>query len=310
MSHEIVRLEAVRLFIGAAGLQQRWEILLKSSHSAAALRSCIHGVHVAHSTVCRGRGLFASADLEPGSIVGFYPVHAVGIACAQGLHRWMWPSDADSFREAAQDPERQHCVQTLTHKSLEQLVQSSHAAAAMMEEPPVEIFIDACDRPLQNGWLGHIINDADVCQSGDEEEVIRYLRRGCELSNCFNVPLGPAPLMASVTTRRVCRNEELLTSYFPSFWLPLERLPDFDDASDELEEWSDLLTSQRDACEDASCRKFSKETALLGEWMSRFTPHSRRFRGMGTVAAGPHDVDEIIDDVEHIFTPAPNIKTV
>ena len=246
-------------------------------------------VHIGRSSVCDERGLFASADLDTGTFLGFYPVHAVGVVVqarphapgfAAGIHHWAWPQERAYFEAAAAEDDSRDFGQYLTHSSL---------------RSPDEMFVDVSVRaPDLDGWLGHIINDADSCDSGSYEEVTAYLSTCCEWANCFNVPLGPAPLMAYVTTTRVAKGEELLTSYFPSFWLSADELPDMAHGAGppQLAALARHLDEQAEACEREVASNFRSEAALLAEWLAAaseqqqdeeavhlFTPHDSDIRG-------------------------------
>ena len=58
-----------------------------------------------------------------------------------------------------------------------------------------------------------------MCADASEAEVVRYCETSRAGKNCVLVPLGPAPLMAYVTTRSVGVGEELLTTYGCEYWL-------------------------------------------------------------------------------------------
>ena len=158
------------------------------------------------------------------------------------------------------------CRPGLAHESL--LEQAAHISSDGVSVP--ELFIDvAPHRPLQAGWLGHMINDAGACHSGQNEDLLHYLQQCCERTNCFNVPLGPPPFMASVTTTSVRKGDELLTSYLPSFWLPADQLPDFDEVSDDVDDACDEIESRLVDCQRETARAFRKEASLLEEWLLR-----------------------------------------
>lgn len=300
--------EALRLLLAATQLQQQFDGFVQQA-GAEALRS-EDRVRVARSSVCDESGLFASADLEAGQVVGFYPVHAVGMGDDRGLHRWVLPQDASHFEEAANDPDQHHYLQGLTHPPVLQLV--SRCAAQGM-------FIDISPhRPLQPCWLGHIINDVAVCRSG-EANVLHYLRAGLERANCFNVPLGPAPLMCYVTTAPVRAGEELLTSYFPSFWLSADELPDLESSHRlsrrrrgasrrgasrsrrELIALTRHLDARVVACERAVTREFKNESAMLADWMASWAEKQKA----GGVAEGARGGRAGALSVHHIFVQHP-----
>ena len=71
-------------------------------------------------------------------------------------------------------------------------------------------------------WLGQFINDGAVAAGSSEAQLCAYYEASRAAKNVVLVPFGPAPLVASVATRRIEAGEELLTSYGCEFWL--ERL--------------------------------------------------------------------------------------
>ena len=180
-----------------------------------------------------------------------------------------WPQHAHFFRNPDEEVVEDY-VQSLSHPSLLALIESLRDGNDLEAAMP-ELFIDVAPHEPRPGWLGHLINDADACQSGDHDEVLRYLRRGCADVNCFNVPLGPPPLMAFVTSQRVKQGEELLTSYFPGFWVEPSalRVPDDDaeDVPDEIFELSERLETMYDDCRRTAEESLQREAALLTEWL-------------------------------------------
>ena len=281
-STSLLHREAIRLLLSATRLQQSFCDFAQQP-GAAALRT-EDVVHVADSTVCDGRGLFASADLQAGRFLSFYPVHATGVVDERGLHRWTHSSSVAHFETSAADDEQHHFTQSLTHDDVLRLAESSFSAADL------PLFIDVNpDQSLQPGWLGHLINDVDVCRSGDDEEVHRYYGSCYERANCFNVPLGPAPLMAYVTTTHVPKGEELLTAYFPAFWLQPHEVPDLEDAPAAVAALGGRLEQRFNDCERATVHSFRREASLLASWMTRLQ------------RAEDASPEELLDNLDNLF---------
>jgi hypothetical protein len=203
---QILSEAAIQLLRRGTQLQEQFGQFLEQTEQTCTVALQTDHVRIGPSTVCDGKGLFATEALKRGQFLGFYPLHAVGAVGRNGTHRWTWLGDRSHFDAAARDPSLHHFGQNLNHPSLRW---------------PGQIFIDVNPhRPLIPGWLGHIINDCNVCLNGDHNELRRYFSVCLERVNCFCVPLGPPPVMAYVTSAPVAKGDELLTSYFPAFWLP------------------------------------------------------------------------------------------
>jgi hypothetical protein len=71
----------------------------------------------------------------------------------------------------------------------------------------------AADRFSSVGFDSHRINDGATVLSNTESGALSYYRASRNAANCAHVPFGPSPLLATVTTRKVQRGEELLTTY-------------------------------------------------------------------------------------------------
>lgn len=52
-----------------------------------------------------------------------------------------------------------------------------------------------------------------------ERGVLQYYEKTRRNKNCVNVPFGPSPILATVTTKKVKKGEELFTTYGVSYWL-------------------------------------------------------------------------------------------
>jgi hypothetical protein len=74
-------------------------------------------------------------------------------------------------------------------------------------------------RPLVPGWMSHLVNDGATVLFNTEQGVLDYYSASRTAKNCVHVPFGPAPILATVTTRKVKKGEELLTTYGCTYWL-------------------------------------------------------------------------------------------
>ena len=68
-------------------------------------------------------------------------------------------------------------------------------------------------------WVSQYINDGAIIPSNDEKGVQAYYTNSKKLKNCIHVPFGPSPIMATMTTKKVKKGEELFTSYGAVYWL-------------------------------------------------------------------------------------------
>ena len=159
-------------------------------------------VVVGPSSVCDGRGLFANAALPARTLVSLYPVHAVGSDDHNSGQADLVASSADMDYFDASDARCEYRVY---------LRQSTGC---------INDFIDANpERPIIDGWVAHLVNDACMCEGREPAQVESYLERSVGAASCALVPVGRAPLMACVTTRPVAAGAELFVSYGPSYWV-------------------------------------------------------------------------------------------
>lgn len=144
-----------------------------------------------------GRGLFARRDIEKGSPITLYGVHAVGLCL----------NDTVGGRATSCLPEYQGYFEDNRDCTL--------------NDPRRRFFIDACsDSPLDAHFKGHYANDANLCASASREDVDRYWRKSIESANCLIAPFGTMPFLAHVALRKIRAGEEILTRYGAQYWLP------------------------------------------------------------------------------------------
>ena len=161
-----------------------------------------------------GTGLFAARDLPAGTLVALYPAHAIG----RGEQNVFYDTNRDYFKKQASSGSlRPYRQSVLGDRSL------FGVANDQIEDP---FFIDANpEQALVDGWTAHLVNDAVMCDAGDEESVVRYYEASLARRNCLIVPVGPAPLMGYATTRDVEAGEELLTTYGAEYWVEVKATP-------------------------------------------------------------------------------------
>lgn len=194
--------------------------------------------HVDASTIPgAGRGLFAGKDIKRGTIVALYPVHGLGLE--------KMDEDDDTLLSlsccCAFDGQDQAYFDSKNTNGNDDTSQSDHNDSYKMyligsrrlvtvnvKERFVghSLFVDVNpNRPDVSGLRGHLINDGANMEASsggggsvEEDNVLEYYGLSRSRRNCVHVPFGPAPLLATVTTRKVAKGEELFTTYGGSFW--------------------------------------------------------------------------------------------
>ncbi|KAI2512782.1 hypothetical protein MHU86_1570 [Fragilaria crotonensis] len=196
---------------------------------------CRKAVETRQSTISNaGRGLFASIDIPAGTVVSFYPIHAVGANYWKG-----------HYCIGATDPDDQEHFETVHHSDyLLNLIGDRifPGGQRLVETFAVQPYIDTNpnnnnnNRPDQPGWMAHLVNDCATitrvpqllvdARHGNAETtaVVEYYNKVVKGQNCVLVPFGSAPMCAAVTTRDVIQGEELFVGYGYGYWS--ERLSD------------------------------------------------------------------------------------
>jgi len=176
---------------------------LRTSRSAPALqklfRDCQDAVKVQQSSIPNaGNGLFCSRDIPAGSIVTFYPVHAMGVQFADG----------DTFLCGESEEEyidSEYVLSFLGNQAFQQLF------------PGSVVFFDAKSKVINPAWQAHCINDGSIIRENTGDAILHYYRDGLARQNTVFVPFGPTTV--AVTTKDVEKGQELFTSYGQSYWL-------------------------------------------------------------------------------------------
>lgn len=188
-------------------------------------RTCLDSVHVAPSTIPgAGRGLFASQDIPKGTIVAFYPIHAIGCKFDSG---YCFSSQISESPDDLIDMEKSEYAlfAFLERKLLGVDLQSRYHPT----EP--RLFVDMNpNSTLYPGWFCGLINDCAIVQHlGDVDyyKISRGPRRNVEI-----VPFGSvASFQVGITTREVPKGEEFFVSYGYNYWATKVRLQQMDASS-------------------------------------------------------------------------------
>lgn len=174
-----------------------------------------------HSTICKnveikessipnaGLGFFAKKNLKSGTIVSFYPAHSLGVdgqAFVSGC-----PEDQEYFQAHPADQSSYlHCTDQPLFQRTSLLAPSSDELLFLDVNPHKEVV---------PGWVSQYINDGAVVKANSEQGLLDYYRDSGLKKNCIHIPWGPSPVMATVTTKKVKKGQELLTSYGGTYWL-------------------------------------------------------------------------------------------
>ena len=158
-----------------------------------------------------GTGLFATKDLEMGTLVTLYRPDLTVDDTGKAL--MIDEADASYFQDfqKAQAPgSRQYFV-----------FPPGVRTSAVPEDCPRFWVAANPGKEVVTGFLGHLANDGAMC--ADDGDVERYLAESAEKANACLVPLC-IPLMGLVLSEDVQKGDELLVTYGYDAWLrtPLE----------------------------------------------------------------------------------------
>lgn len=179
---------------------------------------CLKRVEIKESTIPgAGRGLFATTNIKSGTIITFYPAHALGIDDGLSPQFSYLPQDEAYFQS---HPCSQSSYLHCTDQPLFQRQSILSQTIPAMSDVPLYLDVNPHRDDIVVGpWLSHMINDGAVVQSNSVESILEYYVQSKEKKNCIHIPWGPSPVMATVTTKKVKKGEELFTSYGGTYWL-------------------------------------------------------------------------------------------
>lgn len=196
-----------------------------------------------------GLGLFAKKNIKAGTIVGLYPAHSLGFELVGeggggGVSMFLEENEEDEKYFS----DRPHHNSPYLHATDQPLFRRPSLISSLFDEeggkgdgddaqaaPPMYLDVN----PNRNGelddiWTSHYINDgaslldAQTSSSGAssmEEGIEQYYTQSTGAKNCIHIPFGPSPILATVTTKKVKKGEELFTSYGVVYWLGAVETP-------------------------------------------------------------------------------------
>jgi len=162
-----------------------------------------------------GLGLFATTSIKAGTVVAYYPVHGLGVDFGDDSTICLALTEEDETHFANQNVKSNYLLFLMGQRPL--------LKAGGLEREDFGggvLFIDANpSRPNLPGWMAHIVNDGATVKTNDEQGILEYYDASRQAKNCVHVPFGPSPMIATVTTRKIKKGQELFTTYGCSYWL-------------------------------------------------------------------------------------------
>jgi hypothetical protein len=183
-----------------------------------------------------GLGLIATKNIKQGTIVGFYPAHALGyelVAPTEG-NCDSQKTDLSMFIACSNEDEiyfqaNPHGNSPYLHATDQPIFQRHSLLSSLFDEskkdmtPPLYLDVNPKrNDELDDVWRSHYINDgASLLRSTavTEEVIEEYYIDSTRAKNCCHIPFGPSPFLATITTKKIKKDEELFTSYGVVYWL-------------------------------------------------------------------------------------------
>jgi hypothetical protein len=213
-SNALSSVDAATTHVLQQGLETMQQVMtfdfFKSADSLATFYSQISkSVEIRPSSIPNaGLGLFARKNIKQNTIISLYPVHALGM---EGI---FVSNDEEYFtsRPSSTSPYL-HCTDQHLFQRASFLQQ-----AGLENDDPLYLDVNS-NLPNESIWLSHMINDGATISSPSQETVLDYYKASKLAKNCIHIPFGPSPIIATVTTKKVKKGQEFLTTYGSTYWL-------------------------------------------------------------------------------------------
>lgn len=204
----------------------------------------MNNVHVKPSNIANaGMGLFATKNIKKGSIVSFYPVDSIGIEDVESVSGDMTTTttivrsrteDYASNINNNSNNDQSYLLHIVGNRPLMKMdIMNDLGGSSIFINVDVDVAVtptslsgrDEFDADSNGttsslssasssvGFDSHRVNDGATVISNTELGALSYYQSSRAAANCVHVPFGPSPLLATVTTRKVKKGEELLTTY-------------------------------------------------------------------------------------------------
>jgi hypothetical protein len=180
-----------------------------------------------------GQGLFATKNIKAGTVIGFYPVHGIGVDfnddTSSSICLGITPEDQTYFDDENENANENNSQKKAEAANFIQYLIGSRKLGKADYGPDAQLFVnvnpdrieeennDDSDIP-SNCWISHYINDGATVLKNSEIGMLDYYTESKRKKNCVHIPFGPAPIIATVTTKKVKKGEELFTSYGCIYW--------------------------------------------------------------------------------------------
>ncbi len=172
-------------------------------------RQCEESVRVDQSTIpAAGLGLFASRGVPVGSVLTFYPVHALGLNFRDGstyLHS----------REGHDHIKFVYVLSLVGNRpimgiDLDEGFDGMGFGDAIPDDP---------DRASSPAWQCHRINDRAVISENTPESAMEYYHASLGRQNAAFLPFGPSPITVAMATKDIPAGQDIFTCYGRGYWL-------------------------------------------------------------------------------------------
>lgn len=162
-----------------------------------------------------GLGLFAKEKIKSGTIISFYPAHLLGIDLGDSIRRVSRDGISGEIIEEQED--KVDDAAYLHYIVGSRPLMNTNIIDDLGGET-IFLNVDSC-QDESPGFTSHRINDGATVTANNEASVLSYYEASRKSKNCCHVPFGPSPLLATVTTRKIKKGDELFTTYGCAYWL-------------------------------------------------------------------------------------------
>jgi len=219
VSTDMALTEGLQKFVKKMDVVMRPEFFEQSPSLKNMYSNCAKLVAVKESSITEaGLGLFAKKNIKAGTIICFYPAHALGVEIGEGESSSIFSCldlDREYFKE---NPSSTSCYLHCTDQPL--FKRSSILADRVQNFEGVPLYLDVNpNRVIVPAWVSQFINDGATVESNCEKGVLDYYAATKSKKNCIHIPWGPSPIIVTVTTKKVKKGAELFTSYGSTYWL-------------------------------------------------------------------------------------------
>ena len=195
-------------------------------------------VEVKPSTIgpTAGLGLFATKNIKSGTIISMYPAHTLGVELplSSGSSKEIWVTASHSENDRIYFTNNPPSSASPYLHATDQPIfgRPSLLATKFPQLKDLPIYLDVNpnnhnhnhdEEELQKStttiWVSQYINDGAIVETYDQNGIEMYYKQSTKRKNCIHIPFGPSPIMATITTRKIKKGEELFTSYGCVYWL-------------------------------------------------------------------------------------------